>query len=86
MRYRHDGIRIWIRKGFDDDCIDDAEYGRRRTDSQREHQDGREAKAGCFLKERVAYRRSCETSRSRCPVGAPGVIGASVSACRSGAM
>src|SRR5688572_20593880 len=43
-------------------------------------------KTGCFLNTRAVYRRSCHTSRSACPVVAPGVIGAGTCACRSDAM
>ena len=52
MRHPHDGIRIRIRKGFDDDCIDDAEDRRRRADPERERQDGRGGE-GSLLGERA---------------------------------
>src|SRR5688500_14118804 len=42
--------------------------------------------AGCFRDVRVAYCRSCQTSRTTYPVVAPGTIGAVVCACCSGAM
>ena len=44
VHHRHDGFRFRIRKGFDDDCIDDAEDGRRRADPQRQRQHDGERK------------------------------------------
>src|SRR5215510_3799370 len=44
------------------------------------------AKPGRIHKMRAAYRRSCQRSLNKWPLGAPGVIGNRVCACRSAAM